>query len=607
MNIILTCVGKFQEYILENITQLLTLGHTSIYVITDRKFFTNFGSLCLDIILIDVAELPDTYKYAAKCPMDKSFREGFWVNTSARFFYIYECMRKYGIRDVVHIENDVVIYYNADVLEALVDKTRIYMPFDSYSRNIASIVYIPNHQTLAYILDHYDVRRNDMYNFAKHLSSGKVDTFPIFTNKYYQNPYDEKTFVSRNYARFPYLFDAAAMGQYLGGIDPLNQSGDTRGFVNETTVIQYDKYKFVWSNHLTQTNIYQPFLYVADTDKENTTQLLPIFNLHIHSKTVNRFTSKSSAPFYNSFFAYHSNVELLLSFDGKPSPDNTLSGVLATPNNTLESFTKQSIQSIDGYPFVSPGYTNVKTFDVVVPVGPNDVSFIQKHVQYIQQNVMGFRNIYVISYDDTTRVPGCIMISESIFPFSKTDVSFPEVYIGEKLCNRNGWYLQQLLKMYSPFVIPGILENILVIDADTVFLRPTHFIQNNKFLYGFSKENHMPYFEHAAKLHPSFTKTDPEKSGIVHYMGFQRKYLKKIMDMVEEYHKKPFWRAFLDNVDIIEGSSASEYELYFHFMMRMFPEKIELRELTGKTVMLPDVIPIQTCDVVSCHSYARCA
>ena len=591
MNIILTCVGKFQEYILENITQLLALGHTSIYVITDRKFFTNFGSLCLDIILIDVAELPDTYKYAAKCPMDKSFREGFWVNTSARFFYIYECMRKYGIQDVVHIENDVVIYYNVDVLEPLVDKSRIYMPFDSYSRNIASIVYIPNHPSLAYILDHYDVRRNDMYNFAKHLSTGRVDTFPIFTNKYYQNPYDEKMFVSRNYARFPYLFDAAAMGQYLGGIDPLNQPGDTRGFVNETTVIQYDKYKFVWSNHITQTNIYQPFLFIDDaddTDNENTPQLLPIFNLHIHSKTINRFTSKSSAPFYNTYFAYHSNT-----------------GLIVHSNNVSFEDVRTPILTIDGCPFVSSVYTNLNIFDVVVPVGPDDVAFLQQHVRYIRQNVMGFRNIYLIVYDDTIRIPGCITISETAFPFSKKDIQFPEVYIGNQLCNRNGWYLQQLLKMYSPFVIPGILENVLVIDADTVFLRPTHFIQNNKFLYGFSGENHAPYFAHAAKLHPSFTKTDPDKSGIVHYMVFQRKYLKKIMDMVEQLHKKTFWRAFLDEVDIMEGSGASEYELYFHYMLRMFPEKIEVRDLTSTTVSSHEVMPIQICNVVSCHSYAR--
>lgn len=576
MNIILTCVGKFQEYILENITQLLALGHTSIYVIADRKFFGFFGSLCLEIILIDVAELPDTYEYTTKTPMDKSFRDAFWVYTSARFFYIYECMRKYNIADVIHIENDVVIYYNVDVLEPLVDKSRIYMPFDSYSRNIASIVYIPTHQSLSYILDTYDMRRNDMYNFAKHIKSGKVDTFPIFTNKYNQNTRDEVEFVTRNYSRFPYLFDAAAMGQYLGGIDPLNQSGDTRGFVNETTVIQYDQYKFVWSNHITQTDIYQPFLYVVDTETEF--QLLPIFNLHIHSKTINRFTSKSSAPFYNTYFAYHSNMGLLHP-NGNVSPEIP-------------------VTSIDNHPFVSSVNTNTRLFDVVVPVGPDDITFLEKHVQYIRQNVMGFRNIYLIIYDDTIRIPGCITISESAFPFSKSDGLFIPMN------TRKGWYLQQLLKMYSVFVIPGILENILVVDADTVFTKPTCFIQDDKFVYGFSHHNHWPYFIHAEKLHPSFTK--PNKiSGIVHYMMFQRKYLKKIMNMVEQRHEKPFWRVFLEKVDTNEQSGASEYELYFNFMVRMFPEKIVLRELTSSWVFSYNDIPSHQSHVVSCHAYNR--
>lgn len=618
MNIILTCVGKFQEYILENITQLLALGHTSIYVITDRKFFGFFGGLCLEIILIDVAELPDTYEYTTKSLMDKSFREAFWVYTSARFFYIYECMRKYNIEDVIHIENDVVIYYNVNVLEPLVDKSRIYMPFDSYSRNIASIVYIPNHKSLSYILDKYDMQRNDMYNFGKHIESGKVDTFPIFANKYGQSAteekYDaEKDFVTKNYARFPYLFDAAAMGQYLGGIDPLNKSGDTRGFVNATTVIQYDKYKFVWSNHITQTDIYQPFLYVADNEAD--TQLLPIFNLHIHSKTINRFTSKSSAPFYNTYFTYHSNVGLVNhsghefgSIHGMSSNDmNTQILMNRSKEDKLPYTTTPDIviHAIDNYPFVSSRDTNINVFDVVIPVGPCDVSFLEKHVQYIQQNVMGFRNIYLIVYDDTIKIPGCITISESVFPFSKSDILFPSVHIGKVLYNRDGWYLQQLLKIYSMFVIPNILENILIIDADTVFLRPTHFIQNNKFFYGYSSENHLPYFKHAAKLHPSFTKNDPNKSGIVHYMMFQRKYLKKIMDMVEQRHENPFWRVFLDQVDTTEGSSASEYELYFNYMLRMFPDKIELRELPTSSVSSYNDITTQHSVVVSCHAYKR--
>jgi hypothetical protein len=42
--------------------------------------------------------------------LNKSFRNGFWVNTSKRFFAIYEVMKKYNINHVLHIENDVLLY-----------------------------------------------------------------------------------------------------------------------------------------------------------------------------------------------------------------------------------------------------------------------------------------------------------------------------------------------------------------------------------------------------------------------------------------------------------------------------------------------------------------
>ena len=634
MNIVLTCVGKFQEYILENICQLLLLGHSpeSIYVITEPSFFREFGPLNVPIHLINVFELPDTYTYRELSHLDSKFRDAFWVLTSARFFYIYECMRKYNIENVIHLENDVLIYYNVNVLNDLLHKDRIYMPFDTYSRNIASIVFIPHYQLLEPVLSTYDFGANDMQNFAKHLQSGIVDTFPIFkktanssglaacavaeersTSEF--DTSEETQFVSRNYAKhdifiqdcvspencefatsdgvrksvkcnysnnswsttlgeFPYIFDAAAMGQYLGGVDPRNIGGDTRGFVNETCVIKYDQYAFVWSNHQTQTELYQPFLVVND-------QLLPIFNLHIHSKTLNRFTSDSYAPFYNSYFTYHSNLTLV-------NP--------VTPDGVERSLI------VDGNKFVYVDDTISNQFDVMVPVGPDDVGFLEKHIHYIRTNVLGFRNIYLIIYDDSIHIPGCITISESLFPFTKLDIATCRLFY-----NREGWYLQQLLKMYALRVIPGILENMLVIDSDTCFLRPIHFLQGGKSIMGYSQENHTPYFVHSQKLHPTFIKTDPHKSGIVHYMMYCRKYLNNLMDMVEKLHKKPFWVVFLEQVDPNEQSGASEYEMYFHFMLREYPDQIELRNLRSKWVLYYSEIhkPNIDVDVISCHAYSR--
>jgi hypothetical protein len=45
-------------------------------------------------------------------------------------------------------------------------------------------------------------------------------------------------------------------------------------------------------------------------------------------------------------------------------------------------------------------------------------------------------------------------------------------YQHNKKQNRNGWYLQQLLKLYASFVIKDLLNDYLVIDADVYFLKP---------------------------------------------------------------------------------------------------------------------------------------
>jgi len=101
--------------------------------------------------------------------------------------------------------------------------------------------------------------------------------------------------------------------------------------------------------------------------------------------------------------------------------------------------------------------------------------------------------------------------------------------------NRNGWYFQQLLKLYIGLVVPDILDNYLVIDADVFFLKPIEFIIDNKIVFTTSSEYHIPYFTHMNKLHPSFIKNISD-SGISHHMMFSKKYIKEIFEMVEAYH-----------------------------------------------------------------------
>ena len=223
--------------------------------------------------------------------------------------------------------------------------------------------------------------------------------------------------------------------------------------------------------------------------------------------------------------------------------------------------------------------------DVVIAVGPNDIDILEDQVKHTKKNVLGYRNIYLISYDPKIMVDGCITIDEAIFPFSMKTI---EEHFGKT--DRNGWYLQQLLKMYAGKVIKGLLDRFVCIDADTFFVKPTKFINpdTNKPLYCYSEENHKPYFDHMKKLHISFRKIDLSKSGICHHMVFEKKYLDEIIKLVEERHRsKPFYRLFLESVDPsqILHSGASEFEIYFHYMLQYHRDCIELRPLIWEDII----------------------
>jgi len=278
MNIVLCCLQNFQEYILSNVEQLIKLGYKNIYIITDPCFNTHFEKFALNIKLINVNELEESYNFIQYTSLDKDFRDGFWALTSLRFFYIYEFIKKYEINDVIHIENDVLLYYNCNELIDKFDKNYMYIPFDSYTRNIASIMYIPNADIFKKIMDEYNFNKNDMENFSKIKElTGLIKNLPIFVKD--NNLTNEELFVSDNFDIFSCIFDAAAMGQYLGGIDPRNNPNNTIGFINETCVIKYNNYR-IWFEEVD--DIKKPFIQIGD-------QKIPIFNLHIHSKNLINF------------------------------------------------------------------------------------------------------------------------------------------------------------------------------------------------------------------------------------------------------------------------------------------------------------------------------
>jgi hypothetical protein len=239
-------------------------------------------------------------------------------------------------------------------------------------------------------------------------------------------------------------------------------------------------------------------------------------------------------------------------------------------------------------------------FDVVVLIGPNDMSLATQQLEYTKKNIIGYRNIYLLCYDSTFHIEGCISISENIFPFS-----IDTIYKYHGKTRKNSWYLQQLLKLYAGLVIPDILDKYLIIDCDTFFLKPTVFYENGLCLYNYGNEFHIPYFIHMKNLHPSLKKVDISKSGICHHMLFETKYVKEIIDLIEKTHNDVFYNVFLKCVTEYSGSGASEYEIYFNYMLSIHPDKIKVRGLKWKNTNNLIQELTNDWDYVSYHWYLR--
>jgi len=219
----------------------------------------------------------------------------------------------------------------------------------------------------------------------------------------------------------------------------------------------------------------------------------------------------------------------------------------------------------------------MNAFDIVICIGQHDLKIAHKMIRYVQNKILNYRNIYLIPSMKNFSHEYCITIKEDQFPFSIKDI---ELYFGKN--KRNGWYLQQLLKLYAGFVIPGILETYTVIDADVLFLKKKDLFINNIPIYNYGSEKWEPYFDHMKKMHPDLIRMDKDKSGICHMMTFQKKYVKELFELVENYHNgMDFWKVFLINVDkkYKLSSGASEYEIYFNFMLKNHKDKIIIKKM----------------------------
>lgn len=160
---------------------------------------------------------------------------------------------------------------------------------------------------------------------------------------------------------------------------------------------------------------------------------------------------------------------------------------------------------------------------------------------------------------------------------------------------RPGWIKQQILKLSLDYFFDG---NILVLDADLIFLKPIKFIENDKYNFYLGYEYDERYFLMNNILLDLDKQTNKYQSFITDFGIFNSNILKEIRDGIKNKHQRN-WLEVIDGyitpVGLYENfyknyknlysnfnhknyifttPVLSEYELYGNYFFKKYPNKI---------------------------------
>lgn len=171
---------------------------------------------------------------------------------------------------------------------------------------------------------------------------------------------------------------------------------------------------------------------------------------------------------------------------------------------------------------------------------------------------------------------GCRFVHENtVLPITKRHIHYASAK-----WERSGWLFQQLLKLSGDTLCKA--ENFLVIDADTVLIRPHVFLSGNKTVFYCRNWSQPEYFRTYRKLmgrgrasHLSF---------VAHYMLFNKSKLARLKRAIEARHHTSWYAAIMRAMDKSKPYAFSEFETYGNFVYALNPAGIIRRRALNKSL-----------------------
>ncbi|GBF83933.1 DUF6492 family protein [Aphanothece sacrum] len=211
----------------------------------------------------------------------------------------------------------------------------------------------------------------------------------------------------------------------------------------------------------------------------------------------------------------------------------------------------------------SQSYSEIP-IDVLIPVIKKDLSTLPLVIESLKYVSHLIKDIIIVAPDEReiknlAFEKKCKFVDENtVLTIQKKDINY--IVNGR---DRSGWIFQQLIKLNGEKL--GNCEHYLVVDADTIFLRPQSFIHRDKVVFNCADKYRLEYFKTLQKLLGYKNHDFLPLSFISHHILFEKGKLLDFKNAIELYHKKPWFLAIIDCLDKKEWCSFSEYESYGHF------------------------------------------
>lgn len=220
--------------------------------------------------------------------------------------------------------------------------------------------------------------------------------------------------------------------------------------------------------------------------------------------------------------------------------------------------------------------------DVLIPAIEKDIKVLPYVIDSVRKYVLHPIGRIIIVSPNSERIKalcrrkGCRFVDENtVLPITKKHIVYRT-----SSWDRSGWLFQQLIKLSGDSLCSQ--RFYLVIDADTVLIRPHTFRLNKRTIFYCRNWSRAEYFVTYRKLLGK--KAARPTSFVTHYMLFEKTKVAALKREIEAKHNMSWYNAIIKNINKSKQITFSEFETYGNYHYARFRNELILRKALNKSL-----------------------